>query len=238
MTYRDVVNQVLEELGVLGQGETASAADSTAALVRVNRILDNWNTELSAAYSQSLVQNVLTPGLQPHTIGPTGATWTVAQRPVSIEDAQLFVGTVTYDLKLRPADWYADLPVPGLQSQIPTDLFYNPLWPNGQLFFWPVPLAAYTVQLLVRGVLGSSAALSDTLVLPPGYLSALLLTAAEECFAAFGTPLENRQAISQRASEARQRVFATNTLTPPLATRDFGIPGRRGWFNWRTGLNG
>lgn len=238
MTYRDVVNQVLEELGVLGQGETASAGDSIAALVRVNRVLDSWNADEQAAYSETLIQNILTPGLQPHTLGPTGATWTVSQRPVAIQDAQLFVGTVTYDLTIRTADWYADLPVPALQSMIPTDLFYNPTWPNGACYFWPVPLAAYTVQLLVHSVLGSSATLNDTLVLPPGYQQALILTAAEECFAAFGTPLENRPFISQRASDARARIFAANLMTPPMATRDVGLPGKRGWFNWRTGLNG
>lgn len=233
MTARQLIAEALLELGVGTPGQALEAAIAAQGLSKLNRIIDNWNAEREAIYADQWLTFTLTRSLQPHTIGPTGATWTTAQRPVSIENAQLIVGDVTYPITLRLAAWWAGQSDPTLSDDLPTDLYYDATWPNGSLYFWPVPSASYDVQLLVRAVL-TDYTLDTVVNLPPGYRDALTLTLAEECAASMGMMAEPSTVMS--ASKARARIFTNNTITPPLATRDSGIPGGRGWFNWRTGI--
>ena len=44
-TAGDQINRALRLLGVLAEGETASAALSQDALMAMNQMIDSWNTE-------------------------------------------------------------------------------------------------------------------------------------------------------------------------------------------------
>lgn len=229
LTGRDIVTSALLEMGALGVEETAEDAIAVFALDKLNRILDNWNAERAAVYCDVFETFTLSPNTTPHTIGPTGATWTTTQRPETIEAASLLLTggslSVARPIRIRDAQWWADQRVKGLTSTIPTDLFPEPAWPNGNLFFWPVPTTAYDVELRRRVVL-AALTLAGSFTMPPGYHDATVLTLAEDLCQPLAKPMPAD--LSARAAKARGRVFNANGVTPRLSTRDAGMPRRRG----------
>jgi hypothetical protein len=226
------------ELGILPQGEALAAGDAFFLLRKLNRIIDNWNADRQAVTDDQFLSFTLTPSLNPHTIGPTLATWDTT-RPVSVEGVQLTIGSSgTLELMKRTAAWFQALTDPTLTSETPTDFYYNPTWPNGSLYLYPVPSAAYVVQLLVRGIIAGDYELDEELPLAPGYRDALTLTLAEESLAAYGSALTPTlvQRLMMSATNARARIFANNTTVPKLVTTDAGMPGGGpAWFDYRTG---
>lgn len=242
MTARDLVSRALKEIGVLSQGETASAGDATDALDILNELLNEWNADGQAAYNVLFTSYTLVPNLQPHTIGPSTATFTVTQRPDQILGANIVLTNVTpavrNPLNIRDAQWWLDQTVQAITSALPTDLYYAPGWPNGSLYLWPIPTTAYDIELETRLDLTDTLALSDTVSLPPGYRKALILTLAENLLTPFGRPGDAN--LSVRAAKARGLVFANNVTTPRLQTYDAGMSGgearNRPTFNYRTGL--
>jgi hypothetical protein len=229
-TVREVIVDALEELRVVGATREASADDMAIGLRRLNRMIDGWNAEPMALYASGIATYTITPALQPHTIGPTAATWTVTQRPSSIRDANLIIDGLRYPIWIRQADWWMNWIVqPQFTSSIPTDLYYNPAWPNGQVYLWPVPTTAYSIELLTDSVLGMWA-LADTLSMPPGYQEAITLTLAEKLASAYGIGVSPDLKAGARA--ARAVIFEANVPTPPIQTADVGLNRPWGWNNY------
>jgi len=237
-TARDVCEDALFELNVLAAGEVLNADDAVFVLRQLNTLLDELNAERAAVYADVYTVWTTTPGLTPHLIGPTG-TFVVPQRPQTIDGASARLsGTgalaVWTPIGLRDRDWWHDLGVPDLvAAPVPSDLYYNPQWPNGELHFWPVATAAVAIELVTRQVLGPLA-LTDTFSLPPGYKSMLQKTLAERLAAPYEKPVPPQ--LARDAAGARARVAAANTQIPRLTTCDSGIPGGGGVSgSWRTG---
>lgn len=227
LTARDIVTDALLELNVYDPSAAITQEDASYVLRKLNRILDNWNAERDAVYAEAFTSFTLTPNLSPHTIGPTG-TWVVTSRPVTISSASLVLtGTNSPEiaLTLRDIDWYASLTIPSLTASVPTDLYYEPNWPNGKLYFYPVPSAARPVSLQIR-VLLAQLALADTFSLPPGYQDAITLTLCEDIAPTYEKAVA--PSLARKASEARARIFANNVTIPRLVTNDSGMPSGDG----------
>ncbi len=242
-TIRNLCSDALAEIGVVSEGAAMTPDQGDFMRRRLQRIVNKWNAQRCTVYATVFAQFTLTPNLSPHTIGPTGATWTVTHRPVSIEGISLGINTSTpivfLPLNVRDADWWQAQTVPTLTSDVPTDFFYNPTWPNGSIYFWPVPTAAYPVQLQIRTLLDDTFTLDDTFDLPPGYQDALTLTLAEGAARPFGQALPD--SLVRDAAMARAVIFANNDITPHLTTRDSGMEGPTGGnrpsFNWLIGAD-
>ena len=229
MTGADLALAVARELDVVGGVDVLEAADQVYLLGVINRVLDDWSADWGPAYVNTISSFVLTPLLQPHTIGPSGATWTLAQRPVSIEAANVVSGTTRTPIDIIDDDEWMGLADPTVTATDPTALNYRPTHPNGSVYLYPVPGTANTVEILSRGIL-AQLTLTSTAVLPPGYQSALVLTAAEACALHF-------HAIPPQAAaaKARARIAAANTKTVRLVS---DVPGavRGGKSNILTGV--
>jgi hypothetical protein len=242
VTLRQLISEALQEIGVLAAGETPTAEDAEFCRQKFARITDNWNAERAAVYAdQYLTYTFNTGGTVPQTIGPTGATYTATQRPVTIEYANVIL---TDDVRVPIALWdkaaYDAQTVPSVTATFPLAVYYNPSWPNGQLYWWPIPTTAYGLELQVRVTL-STLGLNDDVNLPPGYRDALTLTLAEDLTLAFGRPVPPD--LPRMAAKARARVFANNDQPPRIATQDAGMPTRvesstQTTFNYKTGLFG
>lgn len=229
-TASDYITTALRELGIVDVTETPGAELSSLALGLINRILDDWNADRHAVYAD--VHSGLlafTANLNPHTVGISGnsPTWAVTgNRPVSIEGIRLTADNgETYLKPLTPRDsvWWHHRSAPGTTSDYPTDYYYDPTWPNGSIYFYPEPASAsIKAQLWYRVALASLAA-SDTVMLPPGYQSALTETLKERLT---GLPMFASLAsasIADAARVARARAFGNNVTIPPLCTADAGI---------------
>lgn len=234
MTTRDLLTEAFSDITVLAAGESLSDTDAEFGLQKLVRLFDNWNAERAGVYANRLTTPpfTLVPNLNPHTIGTNSATFSVTQRPVSIEWANIVISAVRYPLNIRGSQWWPALPLPTLSVDIPSDLHYEPDWPNGNLYLYPVPAAAYGLELMTRIVL-ADLALDDTVSLPPGYRDAVILTLGEMIAPTY-PPAEAKPEL---ARQARARIYSNNDEIPALATRDSGMPTQCGgrWFDYRSG---
>lgn len=235
-----IVNDAMTELGIYQPGQAPSGDDAAFVLGKLNRLFDNWNAAGKAIYAAGFSTFALTPGLNPHTLGPDSATWTATQRPQTIDGMNLLLGSGTSLQRLpiwvRDREWWQTVILPNLPSEIPTDCYYEPSWPNGKLYFVPVPTTAYNVEIRTNLVL-AQVALTDSFWMPPGYRDAVTLTLAESIAPTFlrGTPIPAQTKTDAR--NARALVFDANDMTPRISTIDTGMPGSRArsTYNYQTG---
>lgn len=240
MTWSDLIRLSLIEIGAQDPIDPVDPNQQTIALFHLNGILGLWNARGETSYAATFPSNTTTAGLNPHTIGPSSATWSATQRPVLILAAHQLQGSGTGQVRLpiniRDKDWwFSQQTVPNIQSGIVTDLYYDPTYPNGSIYFWPVPSAAVSIQLQVRLLLAAiaEADLGTDIALPFGYEMALWLTLAESLVTPLTLPMPPE--LRGKASEARAVIFGVNNGPVRIRTRQSGVPGgtRDGAsFNW------
>jgi hypothetical protein len=148
----------------------------------------------------------------------------VSQRPQTLEGVAMQVGAQWCDIYLQDRQWFQSIGTPAQSSSQPSDVWYNPLWPNGELNFWPRPSTAAAIEVCTRQLL-LQLALTDTFSLPPGYRSMLQKTLAERVAAPYEKTVPSQ--LTKDAAAARARVFGANTEIPRLITADAGLPGSR-----------
>lgn len=236
-TQQDLITAAYQELGLIDPVETLSPEMLAFGLQKMNRLLDSWNAIREAVWVDAPVSYTLTSGLNPHTFGPTGATFTVTQRPVTVFALDLVISDVRYRVTPRDAAWYSALSTPEI-SAIPTDFYWSPAWANGSLYLYPVPDSAYEIELWSRVLLAQISTVTATFSLPPGYWDAIVRTLAEDLAPAYNVAVP--MTLMQKGLEARALIFANNLTTPRLVTRDSGMPGGTsgGGYNYRTGSGG
>lgn len=232
-TIGDLVTSALTEIRVARAGDVVNPDDMATGLYVLNRLLDLWNANDRAVYSESFDDFTLTPSLSPHTIG-VGGTFALTVRPVELLDAAVNLGgspATFIPIMVRDKAWYAAQAVPAQTASFPTDVYYKADWPLGKLYFGPVPTTAYGVRLWTRTLL-AAVTQDATFSLPPGYQAALELTLAEELAPSFGQSVSADTA--RRARQARAIVFGNNDDTPRLATADAGLQRGSAGFNYLT----
>lgn len=261
MTALNIIEDAMQEIGTLAAGETASGEDAAFGLSRLNDLIDSWAAQNLFVWAKAFVGGgylgaktptyTLTPNHQPHTIGPAASTpdfvipSLLSQRPVKVSNANIVLtGTtpqVEQPLNIRDHDWWSNQRVKSILATLPTDLYYEPDFPNGSLYFWPIPQVAYRLDIELWSSLGQIPTLPTVISVPPGYREALKLTLAESLAAPFGAQLSPMTV--QRAMKARLVIQGPNSGAPRIVTNDYGIPnarksGSRSDFNWLTGSVG
>jgi hypothetical protein len=247
ITGLTIVSDAALELGVIAPGETLEAPVANAVLGVLARLVDNWNADREAISATDFLTFPFTPGLNPHTIGPSG-TWATASRPVTVEAATVVLSGGNgpnqvnapsirmHDQSTGIPRWFQSLPLPNITTSYPTDGYYDATWPNGSLYLWPVPSTASHCQIQVRHTLGPYT-LTTTFSLPPGYQDAVTLTLAEAASLICARPVP--PLLPMRAAASRARIFANNTGGGALRTHDAGMSCARGvrtTWNYLTGL--
>ena len=186
-TAGDQINGALRLLGVLAEGETASAATSQDALNALNQMIDSWGTEkLSTFTTQEQVFNWL-PGLISQTLGPSGDF--IGDRPVLMDDATYFVDTssgISYGIKLINQQQYDGIAVKTVTSTFPQVMWINTNYPNIDMHVYPVPTKVLEWHFISAAQLTQPATLSTELYFPPGYLRAFRYNLACEFAPEFG----------------------------------------------------
>ncbi len=229
-----IITEALQELNVYMPGVSADAPDAAFCLSKLNQIFDNWNAERRAVWCDIFSSFTLTDGLSPHTIGPTGATWTMAIRPVTLDGCFLNLNTQTPNVfveidRINKETYERYISVPSIATSIPTCVYYEKDFPNGKLFFYPVPNYAYEVRISSRQLL-AAVALTDSINFPPGYQSAITLTLEEDICTGMGRTVPD--IVSMKARQARARIFANNTEPLLVNFKDGQQDDRRSNYNY------
>src|SRR3990167_4987 len=246
ITAQDLIRLSLLEIRAVRAGDSINPTLNADALVVLNEYLDRLNVTPRALYDTTQTTFTMTASLQPHTIGlsANSPTFSVSINPPSpILSANVVLsGNIRCRVNvLNDQEWDAITAGAAagqsvtITSSIPTDLHYEPTWPNGELFLWPVP-TANKLELRFETLL-AALALTDTFTLPMGYQQALRLTLAELLAPMCGQTVS---ADTRRAArDARDAVWGTNDGSLN-AIPDAGVPGtgRRGGWNYKTGQIG
>jgi hypothetical protein len=244
VTVRALCTDSLLEIQSISQGEAVRPENMAFAVGRLRQLIDNWNAQREAIFSEEFPEFTFIADQQDYTIGPTPADFVVTTRPVSIDGGNVLLDTqnpvVQTPITMRDWQWWLGLTVRTVTTTFPTDCYYEPGWPNGTLHFWPKPTTAYGLQLAVRGVI-DDVTVNSSINLPPGYQNALMLTLAEDIAPGMGAAgMASLPQTMKKAREARNRIFINNDFTPSLMTQDSGMPSpnrNRCTWNYRTGLD-
>lgn len=238
MTGRQLVSLALEEIGVLGEAETADADTAGSALARLNLLIDELFLDRQWLHRVNRVQKTLAAGTASYTIGAGGSINTV--RPIWIDSAKLIIDTgastpTEIDLDILSDQRWQDEPQKSLQSSLSTAIHYDHDWSAGLglIYPWPVPNVGTTA--LVLNLPGTSvtefANLTTDYTFAPGYKSALIANLAKRLTTPFGKAITPE--LAERAIETMARVKRANHR--PRELRGEPITGRRGgWYDIRT----
>jgi hypothetical protein len=206
-TAGDQITRALRLLGVLAEGETASAATSQDALTAMNQMIDSWNTErLSVFCTQDQVFN-WPVGQIKQTLGPTGDF--VGNRPIQLDDATYFRAPsgVSYGIKIINQDQYNGIAVKTSTSTFPQVIFINNTFPNVEMYIYPRPTQLLEWHFISVQELTQPATLSTDLFFPPGYMRAFAYNLAMEIAPEFGVePSPQVQRIAMTSKRNLKRI--------------------------------
>lgn len=238
VTALQLINAAMQEIGALAAGEVASTDDQGWGLQKLQRMIDTYNAKRVMVYANFFQSFNLQANLSPHTIGPTG-TFAVTQRPIDIPSIGLQLTSSSplteVPMNRRDKNWWASVQVKSLTSTFPTDYYYEPDWPNGSIYFWPVATAVNGVLLQCRTVVVEPTAYNANFTMPPGYWNLAVYELAIEMAPSFSRPVS--QDLRERYTLAKAAVLSNNNASPRGTTLDAGMPGggSSGGFNWLTG---
>jgi hypothetical protein len=251
-TVLDIITDSFIEIGACPPGEQPGPDEAQWGFRKLNYLMDTWQALKSKVFSYQYIVETLVAGLSPHTIGPSGvATFNTAPfpRPVRLESAALLLNTsdptglVDLPMNIRDHAWWALQQVKAIETNVPTDVYYDPTMPDGSLFFWPVPNSAQQVRLQFWNTVSQFVTIQDPIggeggpgTWPQGYRAAIMLTLAEHLIPGSNRPMPETLPFAARM--ARKAIDGNNNKSPRMQTQDSGMPksGKsRPDFNWATG---
>ena len=233
-TAGDIIQGALKRIHVLDADEAPSASETADGLTVLNELLDSWN--IDRGYIYSLQEDIFnwTAAAESMTVGPTGDV--VITRPVRLHESSFYVDPNGNDYLLDilvSRSSYSRIVDKETSSDLPQHIFYEPEFPDGKIFIWPVPDEALSIHLHSWKAAAEFAAATDTFSFPPGYRLALTGTLAEELSGIFGVAVPPE--VAKSAVSARRRVQKLNRRRRILAEIETGalLTGRG--FNVFTG---
>jgi len=216
-TARDVCTLALQDAGVTGQGLTPSATDINNCFTRLKDMLDQWQRMRWLIWHLVPTDLPMT-GATSYTVG-VGGQFNVA-RPDRLEAAR-----ITQNSPGPPNDvgWPLDI-VQSMEAynrirmqhlgSFPRYVFYDAVWPMGQVYFWPLPSFLYTGRIITKQQFTTLNNLSDTLDFPPEYNRAIRFNLQDELLSAYKLPPD--EFLSARAAGALNVIRNANAQIPTL----------------------
>lgn len=231
-TALDVVSSALRKSGVLGVGQTANAEDSNDAFSDLNDMLAQWQRKRWLVYHLADVAFTST-GAQSYTVGPT-SNFVVAARPDKLEAAflRMLNSSQQPDVPLRIITAHEDYNRIAIKTQgtYPNVVFYDPAYPVGLLYPWPVPASGlYELHITIKETLGALANLAATINLPPEYIPALKFNLAVRINASYpgSDPIPDVVAL---AKDSLNTIRLANGAVPEMRMPS-GLTARMGRYN-------
>ena len=208
-TAGDQITGALRLIGMLAEGETASAETANDALLALNQMLDSWSTEELSIFSTQNQVFMWPPGTAQRTLGPTGDF--IGNRPVWLDDSTYFkdpLNGVSYGIKIINQQQYDGIAVKTVTSTYPQVIWVNMEMPNIKMVIYPVPTRVLEWQFVSVEELTQPATLATELIVPPGYLRAFRYNLACEIAAEFG--VEPSPTVARIAMSAKRNIKRIN----------------------------
>jgi hypothetical protein len=250
VTVLDLITRSIRLLGAINLGDTPEADESANGLLALNAMTDAWAAERLMLYTTARNVWPLEPGQQVYEIGPNAPDW-AGPRPQRVDRAGLIIPdsdpTETLERPLhtiRTQAEYARIRIKGLQSTLPTKLYYD-YWfsdpspenasdadqGSAHVYLWPCPIqTGLSVALYTPYAIGQWNDLAQTVSLPPGYRRALAYNLALELAPEYDR--EPSPIVTAIAAESKEKIKAANLRAPRVRT---DIGARRGAFDYLLG---
>jgi hypothetical protein len=197
-------------------------------------MLGEWASKRWLIYSLQ-DYSILSTGAQSYTIGPGGNIDTAGmQRPDRLEDGNFFRQILTatppnqIDYPLTLLESREDYSRIGLKqlSTIPQFIFYDPQFPLGVIYPWPVlPATLYELHVLCKSQLSQFANLANQINLPSQYYGALRYNLACRVRTMYQLPPDPQ--LVGLAEDSLNTIRNMNAQVPRLRMPDGINRGRR-----------
>lgn len=218
-TARSLIEDALQEVGVLDSAETMTAEQAEHGLSTINRIVDGWNARRLMVYAVQDVVATFSGALA--SVGPSLTVNT--PHPLRLEQGCYYVKSgLSYPIKVWDREAYNAVVLKATSGEYPQGVYYDRQIP-GTVKVWPVPSAPieYHLQVLIK--LSEFADLDTDYSLPDGYRDAFFYTLCERLPRAYNLPTDPD--IKAEAAKARKVIQKNNTQVPTLQIGS-GLSGR------------
>jgi hypothetical protein len=236
-TFGALILNALRDGGIVGEDESPQQAQINRGFTHAQWLLSQWARKRWLTYRLAEYSFISTGALN-YPVGK-GQTIDINPRPDRLEYAFLrFIN------QGQPAQFPVDIPIEIIQSRedysritvktigtLPWRIFYDPEWPTGTLFPWPVPQASiYEVHLGFKNVLPRPQSINDKINFPPEYEAALNWCLARRMRAAYQLAVDpDINALARDAlNSIRLANQAVGVLRMPRALR-----GRQRAYDYR-----
>jgi len=176
-TVQNIIESALGKIGVRAVGQTISDAILAFCLASIDELREMLATDNYLIYCYTEQSQLLVSGQASYGIGSTG-DWAIT-RPQAIHPSA-FVrdsGDSDYEVTQIPLQQYRDK-ASKTDPGRPCEFAYNPTYPNGTMYVYPVPTSVETFKFRTLDELTAFTSLSQELNLPPGYRPALVANLA------------------------------------------------------------
>ncbi len=224
ITARALITLALKQAGILGVGQTALAEDISDCFTLLTQMIAQWNKQRWLVPALIDIKTIGNNQVS-NKIGP-GQFWDIA-RPGQIKGAyivQLNTGQTPISLQCKlifSYEEYIRIAVKALNS-LPDHCFYDGAWPNGNIFFWPVPNETYECHILVQQQLGwptaigggAGTGLDTVFTLPEEYQEAIFYNLSIRISAMY--QLESSADTKVLAKSSLNTIRTDNSQVPKL----------------------
>jgi len=211
-TVNLIITRALRLLSQLNSGVQPNVSEQSDALSTLNAMLDSWRNDRLMCYTLQEEAIPLTQGVATYTIGPTGAL--VTTRPVKIESARVDAGGISYEVRKMDEHEYANIGLKTQQQSYPLKFWYQPTFPNGTIYLWPVPSQAAVLYVTTWFPILSFVTVNDTVSLPPGWEQALTTNLAIEMAPEY--EMEASSTVQKSAMQSLKNIKRVNNRAPRM----------------------
>jgi hypothetical protein len=216
-TSKAIVKAALRKIGAIDAGEKLSASELNGGIEELNRMLDCWNTEKLVVHVLNRTEWTLSAATESVEIGPGADLDTT--RPQTIEQGDAWIRQTSdseqreYVLKVWPQNRWASINYKD-QTGKPQVLYYEPSFPLGVIYLWPIPDEQYDLILYTWNLLGQVSNVEQAMALPPGYTDAIVNELAARLAPEYGVsvpPEVVAAAVTAKANIKRANIQEVET---------------------------
>jgi hypothetical protein len=213
---RNIVNQAFQLPGIIAADEVAEGTDTALAVIKLNELLAQLNTDALFPFSRKIVTYTIGASKDHYSIGidnTVGATPAdiVEERPIFINRILAYPSATAMPINVQQLD-INDLLTRQLSadsSGLPAYFAVNPLYPYADIYFDVKPSARYVFKIIYNASI-PEVTINSTLHIPPEYNDVLVTGLARQLCVLKQVDEGNISLVSALYKEAIDRITSAN----------------------------
>jgi hypothetical protein len=160
----DLIHSSFRLIGAIAAGETLETNELNDAFISLNQMIASWNTEGLSLAGRGRMFLPLTIGVNQYAL---------TQRPIKIDAASVAVQGIDCPLEIVDATGWEAITEKAAEAILAKQLYCDYLFPASNVFVWPAPRVAGTLEMFVYSSIAPFVTVNDVISLPPGYEQAV-----------------------------------------------------------------